>query len=175
MPPERCRINATLKDKTTMLQCIHLDPKVDKCLDTLRRSGKKAGLAAARAEEIIERLTTGGTIPDRVGTVTRHGELRIPGVMKYDLGSGYRLVTFKQGPEFYLLFAGTHDDCHRWIENNRELPLELIKARCRKVPVAKPDHLPVPDKSGDAVQEDDDPLATIAERDLRRVFSGLLG
>lgn len=159
-----------------MLQCIHLDPRVGKCLEVLRRSGKKAALAAARAGEIIARLRSGGVIPDRVGTVTKHGELRIKGVMKYDLGSGYRLVTFKHGNRLFLLYVGTHDDCHRWIENNRELTVRQIQERCIMLPIGEKEDDPaaVPDEAV-FEEEDFDPLASVSERDLRQVFCGLVG
>ncbi len=159
-----------------MLQCIHLDPRVEKCLETLRRSGKKAALAAAKAAEIIERLRNGGVIPDRVGTVTKHGELRIKGVMKYDLGSGYRLITYKQGPRFFLLYAGSHDDCHRWIENNRELTVDQILERCVVLPTQLSEAAcPTHEDDGHGGEEEFDPLAEISDRDLRRVFCGLVG
>ncbi|MFZ1984948.1 MAG: hypothetical protein WAU91_11085 [Desulfatitalea sp.] len=159
-----------------MLQCIHLDPRVDKRLEMLRRSGKKAALAAARAVEIIARLRSGGVIPDRVGTMTRHGELRIKGVMKYDLGSGYRLVTFKQGNSLFLLYVGTHDDCHRWIENNRELTVRQIQERCVLLPVDAGMMGESPDEVAPGSGEEDfDPLASVSERDLRQVFCGLVG
>ncbi|KJS31383.1 MAG: hypothetical protein VR64_11230 [Desulfatitalea sp. BRH_c12] len=157
-----------------MLQNIHLDPRIDKRLDTLQRSGKKAALAAAKARDIIDRLQSGGIIADRVGTVTKHGELRIKGVMKYDLGSGYRLVTFKQGSRFFLLYVGSHDDCHRWIENNRELTLEQIEQRCITRPVANDSGQPEVVTTSPE-ENDPDPVLLIDERDLRRVFRGLIG
>jgi hypothetical protein len=159
-----------------MLQCIHLDPRVYKCLEIMRRSGKKAALAADKVEEIMARLRNGGVIPDRVGTVTKHGELRIKGVMKYDLGSGYRLITYKQGHRFFLLYTGSHDDCHRWIENNRELTVAQIEERCVVLPVCAADDADAAGALEDIREEEDfDPLAEICERDLRRVFCGLVG
>ena len=159
-----------------MLQCIHLDPRIHKCLEMLRRSGKKAALAADKVEEIIVRLRNGGVIPDRVGTVTKHGELRIKGVMKYDLGSGYRLITYKQGHRFFLLYAGSHDDCHRWIENNRELTVAQIEERCTGLSIHGAKNTidtAEPECVGD--EEEYDPFKQISERDLRRVFCGLVG
>ena len=50
---------------------------------------------------------------------TRHGELRIGGCRKYDLGGGYRLVCIKHEGHLVAAFVGSHDDCDRWIENNR--------------------------------------------------------
>jgi len=160
-----------------MLQSIYLDPAVIKRLEVLRRSGKKAALAAAKTEEIISRLQSGGELPDQAGTVTKHGEQRIRGVMKYDLGSGYRLVTYKQRLGIFLLYVGSHDDCHRWIENNRELAIDQIEKRCTKLTV-EPEEL-TSDSAEDlprtmTEEEDDDPLARVNERDLRHIFRGLV-
>jgi hypothetical protein len=160
-----------------MIQHVHLDPKIKKSLESLRRSGRKAVLAAAKAEEIIQRMQRGRLIPELVGTVTKHGELRIKGIMKYDLGSGYRLVAFKHRRHLFLLCLGSHDDCHRWIENNRELTVEQIQARCNELPrdplgdqkISTADSITVPD------EEDFDPLATASDQDLRRLFCGLVG
>lgn len=160
----------------SMIQHVHLDPKISKNLELLRRSGKKAALAAAKAEEILQRMQQGSLVPDRIGTITKHGELRIKGVMKYDLGSGYRLVTFKHGHRLFLLHVGTHDDCHRWIENNRELTVDQIRERCSELPIHRPEGLQARITEIAIPEEDDfDPLSTATERDLRQVFCGLVG
>jgi hypothetical protein len=160
-----------------MINELYLDTKVLKHLDGLRRSGKKAALAVERAEEIIAGLKTLGRMPDRVATPTRHGELRIKGVRKYDLGSGYRLITFRQSQRLYLLFAGAHDSCDRWLENNRELPLDLIETRCKRYRIR------IGTTAGgesarwrsQPINESDDPLIAIDDNDLRRIFCGLTG
>ncbi len=155
---------------------VFLDPRIDKHMDRLRRSGRKAAMAALRAGEIISRLRGGEAVLHRVGAVTKHGELRIKGVMKYDLGGGYRLVAYRHGPCFYLLFIGSHDDCNRWIENNRELTPDQIEARCmplkRRGPVADTDGEVQP---LDVESREQDPLASADERVLRRIFCGLVG
>lgn len=159
-----------------MIKHVHLDPRISKGMEMLRRSGKKAALAASKAEEIIFRLQHERVIPDRVGTMTKHGELRIKGVMKYDLGSGYRLITYKNGQRLFLLYVGSHDDCHRWIENNRELTIDQIRDRCSELPAGIPQ--PQNHSLAEAInfEEDDfDPLAEASERDLRQVFRGLVG
>ncbi len=160
-----------------MLQSIYLDPGITKRLELLRRSGKKAALAATKTEEIIARLKSGGELPDQAGTVTKHGEQRIRGVVKYNLGSGYRLVTYRQKMSVFLLYVGTHDDCHRWIENNRELAIDPVRERCTRLNVAFEDDAPS-DGQDDAPammeEEDDDPLARVSERDLRQIFRGLV-
>jgi hypothetical protein len=160
-----------------MIERIYLDTRVRKHLAVLRRSGKKAALAAARAEEIIAALKAHGQVPQSAGSLTKHGELRIRGVRKYDLGSGYRLIVFKQDRHLYLLFAGSHDSCDRWLENNRELPLELIEQRSRCHPVAT--NLETGHESQRGVPapqpERYDPLLSINDDDLRRIFCGLTG
>ena len=160
-----------------MLQRIYLDSRIRKRIEHLRRSGKKAALAAAKVEEIISRLHSGEELPAQAGTVTRHGELRIKGVIKYDLGSGYRLVAFRRDGRFFLLYAGSHDDCHRWIENNRELSIDQIEQRCDAMPVQSGCLLA--DMTAGTAQflmddYDDDPLDRISEQDLRRIFCGLV-
>jgi hypothetical protein len=157
-----------------MLQRIYLDSRIRKRLELLQRSGKKAALAAGKVEEIITRLQSGGDLPSQAGTVTKHGELRIKGMMKYDLGSGYRLVALKQDDRFFLLYVGSHDDCHRWIENNRELSIGQIEQRCAALPlqIAGLD-MDMNDKRA-KIMEDDNPLDQVSEQDLRRIFCGLV-
>lgn len=159
-----------------MLRCIYLDPEIKKCLDQLRRSGKKAFLAVTKVEKIIDRLQSGSRIADRAGTMTRHGELRIKGLKKYDLGGGYRLVTFKQGHRLFLLFAGTHDDCHRWIENNRDLTIDQVIARCTILPVHEKGKKTNRTQEGQRAPEEanHDPLRPVADGDLRQIFHGLI-
>jgi hypothetical protein len=160
-----------------MLQRIYMDPKINKRLELLRRSGKKAALAADKTDEIIARLQSGGDLPIMAGTVTKHGEVRIKGVMKYDLGSGYRLVSLKQEERLFLLFVGSHDDCHRWIENNRELSIEQIEQRCNLLPV-RVDTMDsgLNDETAQMLMdtENDNPLDRVSEQDLRRIFCGLV-
>lgn len=160
-----------------MLQSIYLDPTIAKRLELLRRSGKKAALAAAKTEEIIARLQSGGQMPEQAGTPTRHGEQRIRGVMKYDLGSGYRLVAYKQRLRIFLLYLGTHDDCHRWIENNRELAIDQIKMRCTRLMVESGDSSSgmAEYAAADLAEDEDyDPLANLTDKDLRQIFRGLV-
>jgi hypothetical protein len=160
-----------------LIQAVYLDPRFEKQMRMLRRSGKKAVLAANKADDIIAGLRAGESVPEDIGSITRHGEQRIRGLMKYDLGSGYRLVTYKQRFRLYLLYVGTHDDCHRWIENNRELAIDQVKKRCTKLMLESVDM--ASDMAEDATaaitaEEDYDPLKNLTERDLRQVFRGLV-
>ena len=157
-----------------MVRCIRLDPRMEKCLSSLRRAGKKAILAAAKAEAIIDRLQSGEGVAEPVGNLTKHGENRIRGMTKYDLGNGYRLVTYRQGEDLFVLFAGTHDECHRWIENNRELTCGQIESRCTAIPVEREPARPAPLEFAER-DEPEDPFvfSRIDENLLRIVFCGL--
>lgn len=160
-----------------MIETIRLDPKLEKCLAALKKGGRRACLAAERVEVIIAALNRGETPTGQVCAFTLNGEARIKGCRKYNLGAGYRMITLKQGNDLYLLFAGTHDQCARWIENNRDhLPLEMIAGRsrsvrraARKMPGAAAS--PPPKET----EPEEDWIASLDERDLRMVFCGLIG
>lgn len=156
---------------------IHLDPKLEKCLATLKKGSRRACLAADRVAAIIAELRRGKLPAGQVCAFTRNGEARIKGCRKYNLGAGYRLITLKKGKDLYLLFAGTHDDCTRWIENNREqLPLEMIAERCRTVRQSVREKTPAPETSRSPdVEPEEDWIPPLTDRDLRIIFCGLTG
>ncbi|MCB2183902.1 MAG: hypothetical protein KQH63_17885 [Desulfobulbaceae bacterium] len=98
----------------------------DKQLKSLLTADKKAAVAADRAEKIIHDIAKYGMSALEVKSkLTKHGELRVRNCLKYDLGSGYRLISLKKGNELYFLFAGSHDDCDRWLDNKRGSQVNL--------------------------------------------------
>jgi hypothetical protein len=157
-----------------VIYSVHVVPRVEKQIAVLHRAGKKADLAAQRASGIIGQLQTGLLSLEDNTAMTKHGELRIKGCFKYDLGSGYRLVTLKQGRDLFVLYCGTHDDCNRWIENNRDLCLDQAVLRARSCcikdrgPAATP-----PEKEEIEEVAAEVPLPEVDERLLRQIFSGL--
>lgn len=160
-----------------MIENIHVDPKLEKCLSVLRKGSRRACLAADRTESIIEELKCGETPPGEICNFTRNGEGRIKGCRKYDLGAGYRLVTLKQDSDLYLLYAGTHDECSRWIENNRDgLSLELIADRSDTIkrPGLKTEMSSPTPPSVQNLDVDEDWIPPLSDKDLRMVFSGLV-
>jgi hypothetical protein len=162
-----------------VIQFVHRDPKFDKRLESLPKEGKKAANAARKAREIIGRMVhLKGLSPEQFGGLTHYGEARIPNCLKYDLGAGYRMVCIIREPHLFLMAIGAHDECHRWIENNRGLEpapelfrVETLAVRNR--PAEEPTSF---EKKPPAPAEDNFRLReSIAERDLRRVFCGLTG
>jgi mRNA-degrading endonuclease RelE of RelBE toxin-antitoxin system len=103
-----------------MFRSIHLHPKFDKQLNALKRGDRKAARAAETGERLVEALTSGLSAAEGVAAPTRSGEWRVKRCRKYDLGSGYRLVTILQDRRLYVVCIGAHDECDRWLEINRD-------------------------------------------------------
>jgi len=108
---------------------------------------------------------------------TRHRDVRIAGIRKFNLGGGYRLVYIKKGGHLVFLYVGTHDDCTCWIGNNRDIDPDVDRDCHLVIPKteAEPDSshsCPEPEAEPDY---DDLLLESIDERTLRRIFSGLCG
>jgi len=157
---------------------IHREASFRRSLGTLARGDKVASLAAYRAEEIIEKLASGDyQAIEILSRRTKHGELRIDGCRKYNLGGGYRLVCVKQEGSLAATYVGSHDDCNRWIENNRGFELELPSlsdslrvsesressdSRDSESEICEPDY-------------DDILMAKIDQKILRHIFCGLCG
>jgi len=157
---------------------LHRGPKFNRRLNALKRGGKQASLAAKRAEEIIENLASGGkALPEQMDKLTKHGELRIDKCRKYDLGGGYRLVCVKQGENLVFSHMGTHDDCNRWIENNRGFDPDIGENR-QEISFTRerePDHQPPEQGTGEEMDYDEILMKRIDEKALRRIFCGLSG
>jgi hypothetical protein len=98
----------------------------DKCLDDLRAKGGEALIAARKIDEFIGLLLKPYEKRDREKfRFTRNTEARIKNCKKVDLGCGYRLVCIKKNGHLALVYAGTHDECFRWIERNKGLTFDF--------------------------------------------------
>lgn len=156
---------------------VYRDNQFERSLDQLKRAGGSGALAARRAEALIGELASsdGRAVPETC-RLTRNGEARIRKCRKYDLGSGYRLVCIRWGSHLLLLYAGSHDDCDRWLERNRGLRPDAGPERLSAPPAdrcAEPLPVPAHDLGPGA---DDGPLeGRLTERELRLVFRGLCG
>jgi len=154
-----------------LIRFVHQYPKFSKQLDSLRAAEKKAAIAAKKADRIIANLIQ-GHIPSQTGRLSKNGELRLRKCMKYDLGCGYRLITIRQGHHLCLSYIGTHDECDRWIENNRKHPLTFQKSGSRTFSVQQPASLK---SSGHQAENDEDENFpdSIDDKYLRIIFRGL--
>ncbi len=150
----------------------------NKSLETMTRGGKTASLAAKRAETILGKLSSGDWQNIEVlSRRTKHGELRISGCEKYDLGGGYRLVCVNQKGCVAAACVGSHDDCHRWIENNRGFELVPSHQSCSPFVAATQgsEDVPRPESEAHEPDYDDALMERIDDRTLRQVFCGLCG
>jgi hypothetical protein len=152
-------------------------------LNRLPLAGRQGVLALEQAREIMTRLVkSAAPAGDLRHKQTKHGELRLANCRKYDLGGGYRLVTVQDDDCLVLACIGSHDDCHRWLEKQREAAIDLaaVKAAGRLVEIA--DELESPPPAADAapVPAREDPyeealMERINQEVLRQVFRGLCG
>jgi hypothetical protein len=161
-----------------MAMVIHLEPQLHKCLNKLRKAGGRAALAAERVEAIIATLASHDCLrPAQVNKLTRHGEARIDNCKKFDLVGGYRLVYVREEHHYFFLFAGTHDDCDRWLNNHRNLKPEITSENTLWIASQPDDVTPAPAQGATASDLDYDAILmkNIDEKMLRSVFRGLCG
>ncbi|MBU0909860.1 MAG: hypothetical protein KKA54_19645 [Proteobacteria bacterium] len=105
---------------------LYRTPLFEKQLKALDKADKKGAQAAERAAEIIRQLAVDGwQCVAMMNKRTKRGELRVRKCLKYDLGSGYRLISLKRDSELFLLYVGTHDECDRWLNKKRGIKLQV--------------------------------------------------
>ena len=146
--------------------------KLEKRFDELERTCIQGRKAVEQAKNLVHEMKEGVDHRAHIKQ-TKHGELRIKNCKKFDLGSGYRMVTVQQGTCIYLLYIGSHDDCHHWIENHRGyLP---DSGDCKDVYlVPRPEKVSAPERPEPPECDYEDLLMQkIDDRLLRSIFSGL--
>ena len=156
-----------------MIRSVFRDPKFDKQLEHIRKAGKKGGIAAKEADEIIVRLIQGCSSPAEIGVMTKKGEYRIRKCTKYDIGGGYRLITILDEDCLFVTYIGTHDECNLWLEKNKFLQPRADKPRGKIFMVQKTAEKKPAVKRRKFETEDEPFLQPIEERYLRKIFSGL--
>ncbi|MBI4775232.1 MAG: hypothetical protein HY788_13850 [Deltaproteobacteria bacterium] len=159
-----------------MKRFIQCTPRFDKCLKDLDKAGGKAAMAAECARTVFAELVAeGDQNPFKAGRLTGHGESRLHHSVKYDLGNGYRLVCLLRGNVCTLAYAGSHDDCNRWVRGqhsgiaHRE-PHKTTTVAERRISSSA-------SKEQDLREEADDYEASLAENlqdtDIMSIFNGL--
>jgi hypothetical protein len=113
---------------------------------------------------------------DAIGSYTKYGEKRIQHCRKYNLGCDYRLITLQRGETVFMPFLGTHDESHRWLESNSRLKdFNAGAGRMIRVVKKKPmTRLSKAIEKAEIVPDDSDLFKHLTDKDLRRVFSGLV-
>ncbi|MFO7750580.1 MAG: hypothetical protein R6V54_10860 [Desulfobacteraceae bacterium] len=159
-----------------MHHTLYIHHKVEKNLEQMKAMDNAPKFAAKRAETIIGALRNGATMA-RAGRLSKNKDARIRRLFKYDLGKGFRLISLKEKSELYILFVGSHDRCDTWLEKYRkkkphqtEVPMTAYVIS-KKQPSEKQFEkacIPEPDRDLCGM------LPDISQKELRRVFSGLV-
>lgn len=93
----------------------------------LTKKGGQYQLAAKKIKEVIADAELGNRDPFEHLKVTNHGENRIRHCVKYDLNGYCRMITVQNNKMVILYFAGTHDECDRWLNANKGLVPSIDK------------------------------------------------
>lgn len=163
-----------------MLRSIHLARAIKRQLAAMRRSGKKGDLAANQCERILAEFKAKGTeTTELFAKRTKNGEYRLKNGIKYDLGSGYRLVTIRCGDRLYVPFLGTHDEADVWLERHRTDDFQPHDPSFQREPVSSGTealrHSPGPERHKQEIVDiyEEQLLQRIDEAALKTVFTGL--
>ena len=159
-----------------MFSSLYRTQQFKKSLSALHKAGGEAGNVARRVEVIIDRLVQKGCarLTD-LGRLTRHGERRSKDCMKFDLGSGYRLIFTMRSSCFVFLFIGTHDECDRWIKRNKKIVVDVNNQSTEAAATMNltDEDVDMALEIEEEIDYDELMLEKIDDRILRRVFKAL--
>ncbi len=153
---------------------VHIYPKLERQLATLERQGTIRSIAAQRARRIINALVRGET-PASAGLLKRKTDKRVKNCLKFDLGSGFRLICIREGDIVHVMFVGDHDSADTWLDKNKKKKNHkttlakhtyIVDKRCAQVPGTPGPVKDVLDGTGGL---------HVSQDELRRVFKGLVG
>ncbi len=158
-----------------MIATVHVHSKVEKAIKQMGLLDNAPKIAALRAREIIDALVNGVRLP-YAGRLSRKKDMRMKNMFKFNLGKGYRLVTIKEQDTLYILFVGNHDQCDRWLDTYSKKKLHKIPMPLNVYGVLN-QHKNNCQRPGcpDSTINDADFLSGITQKDLRKVFCGLVG
>ncbi|MBN1958347.1 MAG: hypothetical protein JXQ81_03775 [Desulfuromonadales bacterium] len=147
-------------------------------LKLLQRSDKRGSAAAKRAEKLVYSLASGQlSSAELLAKRTKNGELRLDNCWKFDLGSGYRLISLREKEALYFTFVGTHDACDRWLDKRRTEKVNFDPAQLKLISVnsKEPPGEELPAELLTAEAEYEAYIASkLDEKTLRYLFRGLL-
>ena len=162
-----------------MIKQIHIHQKVEKEMEQMKALDNTPAVASVRAQSIINALLEGKSIA-QAGRLSRSKDARVKNLFKYNPGKGYRLVTIKDKSRILILFIGDHDQCDRWLDANskkkphlRPLPLNVYPVRNLGTKNILSD---LPSQNPDGLKPEGSPenISSVSQKDLRRVFCGLI-
>ncbi len=155
-----------------VITCVKVTASFQRFLERHRRRPGRPAEAAHKAERILSALAAGDELcPWEAGTLTRFGDARIRGCVKFELGGGYRLICHRRGGVLVALFLGNHEECHVWLRANTGIAEVAGEIQ------AAPTRAGEPEDYEDRQHAESSPSAERAytDRELRTVFAGLCG
>jgi mRNA-degrading endonuclease YafQ of YafQ-DinJ toxin-antitoxin module len=159
---------------------IHQTRAFRKQFQSMYRGGKKERTIIERAEAIIRRLQTDALDEKAACKRTHNGELRLRYCRKYNLSCGVRLISLKRDHRLIFTYIGSHDDCQKWIENNRDfqdeiesrpMPLLTCEQQGESLGEATLEELIMDDEQSDEYEEQ--LMSRLNDHVLREIFVGL--
>jgi hypothetical protein len=161
-----------------MIKHIHVHQRVERTIEQMSILNNAPMIAALRARNIIQTLVD-GIMPARTILMSGKKDARIKKRFKFDLGKGYRLITIREKESMYILFIGTHEQCDRWLDDNRKKKIHM-----RPIPLVSYTVKPVNNGTAaiyDSAQYSEnnmeftgDDFIHISQIELREVFCGLV-
>ncbi len=155
---------------------IHIYPKIERQLTAMETRANAPVFAAERARQIIAALIRDGNLTNS-GLLRRRSDRRVKNCLKFNLGSGFRLVCIKEKNHLFIMFVGHHDACDTWLDTYRKKrPHKTDRGMIVFPAETDPDgHTekkvrPVTDES----LTEEPGLPEISQKDLRRIFNGLV-
>jgi hypothetical protein len=151
-----------------------------RCLKGLRKRGGAAETAAKKAEAFMRAVSGHNEQGFREKfSLTRRGDARIRNCRKIDLGGGYRAVCLFRDGQLILLYAGSHDECARWLMRNRRMNCDFeaaeVNPAARERTTIEEAELTMSDNETECSDAYETALMNkIDDAVLRRVFSGLV-
>lgn len=160
------------------MKFLFVSSEVESSIAALKKAGKQGKTLVQKATGIIDSLASGErwNHMDTVESYTKNGEKRIKNCRKYDLGSGYRLITLQRGKTLFIPLLGSHDECQRWLGNNSRLKT-FHAGKGKTIRIENRSSSPtnfIDVENRDMAEEDDGFLQNLTEKELRSVFKGLV-
>lgn len=157
-----------------MFKQIHLHHQVNRQLEAIEKQDNAHALASGRARKIIDALIQ-GTPLSMAGLLKPRTDRRMKDSLKFNLGSGFRLICVQNKEAIHVMFFGDHDSCDTWLTHHgRKKPYKNGQVRIifkKNTPASAFRCL-----SGKKERSSEKSyLPKISQKDLRIVFKGLLG
>ena len=163
-----------------MAEQVRLHPKIERQLASMEKQANAPAIAAGKARKIIRALIKGKALTAS-GLLNGRPDRRLKDSLKFNLGSGFRLICIRTKDVIYVMFAGDHDASDAWLDNfskksphKQGMDMEVFAVKTPSCPNFSTQTDTGPPDPADMSFEDSY-FTPVSQEDLRRVFKGLTG